>query len=138
MIANTDPIAGSRSADRFLARPLNCVPDLAVSSLSRRAGGAIGAALPGIHTNGPLGKPSWEEDEREAALKKDSFLFCVVLVACLNCMGQPVLMILSHWQHWQLGQLVSVVASALILNITLFGCLPTLYASWKVRQLLKE
>jgi hypothetical protein len=101
-------------------------------------GGIVGAVLPGIQAKGPLGKPLSEVDEREAALNKDSFLFCVVLIACLNCLGQPVLMILSHWQHWQMGQLVSVVAAALLLNITLFGCLPTLYASWKLRQLPNE
>jgi hypothetical protein len=98
----------------------------------------VTGAVPGIQLNGPLGKPSLEDDEREAALRKNSFLFCLGLLAFLNCLGQPVLMILSHWQNWQLGQLLSVVASALILNITLFGCLPTLYASWNLRQLPKE
>jgi hypothetical protein len=47
-------------------------------------------------------------------------------------------MVLSYWQHWQLAQLVSVVASALILNITLFGCVPTLFASWNQHQLPQE
>jgi hypothetical protein len=147
-----DEMSDAPSVDRK-HRPRRWVPiwliafscALLVLSLTSRSapylislGGVIGAVLPGIRINGPLGKPSWEDDEREAALRKDSFLFCVVLVACLNCLGQPVLMILSHWQNWQLGQLVSVVASALILNITLFGCLPTLYASWNLRQLPNE
>ena len=94
--------------------------------------------MPGIHMNGPLGKPSLEDDEREAALRKDSFLFCLGLLAVLNCLGQPCLMILSHWQDWQIAQTVSVVTSAFMLNATLFGCLPTLYASWNLRQLPKE
>jgi hypothetical protein len=94
--------------------------------------------VPMIHMNGPLGKPSLEDDEREAALRKDSFLFCLGLLACLNCLGQPFLMILSHSQNWQTVHSASVAGSALMLNITLFGCLPTLYASWKLRQLPKE
>jgi len=92
----------------------------------------------GIHMKGPLGKPSLEDDEREAALRKDSFLFCLGLLAGLNCLGQPILMILSHLQNWQTGQSVSVAGSALNLDLTLFGCLPTLYASWSLRQLPKD
>ena len=97
----------------------------------------VGAVL-AIHPGGPLGKPSLEDDEREAALRKDSFLFCLGLLAFLNCLGQPVLVILSHWQNWQTPRSLVVAASAFILNATLFGCLPTLYASWKLRQLPKE
>src|SRR5438876_7563575 len=44
-----------------------------------------------IYTHGPLGKPSREDDEREAALRKDSFLFCLGLLAGLNGLGQPIL-----------------------------------------------
>jgi hypothetical protein len=101
-------------------------------------GTVIVALMPVIHMNGPLGKPSLEDDEREAALRKDSFLFCLGLLACLNCLGQPFLMILSHLQNWQTVQSASVAGSALMLNITLFGCLPTLYASWNLRQLPQE
>jgi hypothetical protein len=101
-------------------------------------GGVIAASAPGIHMNGPLGKPSLEDDEREAALRKDSFLFCLGLLAFLNCLGQPVLMILSHLQNWQTVHTASVAGSVLMLNATLFGCLPTLYASWNLRQLPKE
>ncbi len=100
--------------------------------------GSIVAMVPGIHTSGPLGKPSLEDDEREAALRKDSFLFCLGLLAILNCLGQPILMILSHLQNWQTVRSASVAASALMLNATLLGCLPTLYASWKLRHLPKE
>jgi len=99
---------------------------------------SIMGMVPGIHMYGPLGKPSFEDDEREAALRKDSFLFCFGLLACLNCLGQPILLILSHWQNWQIAQSVSVAISALMLNATLFGSLPTLYASWNLRQLPKE
>jgi hypothetical protein len=93
---------------------------------------------PSIHMNGPLGKPSLEDDEREAALRKDSFLVCFALLAFLNCVGQLLLMTLSHLQNWQTGQSVFVAASAFMLNLTLFGCLPTLYASWRMPQLPKE
>jgi hypothetical protein len=96
------------------------------------------AVVPVYHVIGPLGKSSLEDDEREAALRKDSFLFCAGLLAGLNCLGQPVLMMLSQLQHWQTAQIVSVAGSALLLNLTLFGTLPTLYASWNLRQLPKE
>jgi hypothetical protein len=101
-------------------------------------GAVIVALMPVIHISGPLGKPSLEDDEREAALRKDSFLFCLGLLAFLNCLGQPFLMILSHLQSWQTARSASVAGSALMLNATLLGCLPTLYASWNLRQLPKE
>jgi hypothetical protein len=91
-----------------------------------------------IYTSGPLGKASCEDDEREAALRKDSFLFCLGLLAGLNCLGQPILLIVSHWQNWQTAHSVVVAVSALILNATLLGTLPTLYASWNFRKLPKE
>jgi hypothetical protein len=100
-------------------------------------GGAF-AMLPAIQMSGPLGRPSLEDDERESALRKDSFLFCMGLLAVLNVLGQPVLMILSHWQDWPMVRTASVVTSAFLLNATLFGCLPTLYASWRLPQLPKE
>src|ERR1700689_680578 len=56
-------------------------------------GVVIVAMVPVIHMNGPLGKPSLEDDEREAALRKNSFLFCLGLLTSLNCLGQPFLMI---------------------------------------------
>jgi hypothetical protein len=91
-----------------------------------------------IHTSGPLGKPSSEDDEREAALRKDSFLFCLALLAGLNCLGQPILLILSHWQNWDIAHGVIVTFSAVVLNATLLWTLPTLYASWNIPQLPKE
>ena len=111
--------------------------------------GAVVSIMPGMalsimtgvlvmYTSGPLGKPSREDDEREAALRKDSFLFCLGLLAGLNGLGQPILLIMSQWQNWQTGHSAFVVISALILNATLLGTLPTLYASWNFRQLPKE
>ena len=91
-----------------------------------------------IHFNGPLGKSALEDDEREAALRKDSFLFSLGLLVFLNCFGQLLFLGLSILQNWQTAQRVSVAASAFMLNLTLFWCLPTLYASWNMRQLPKE
>jgi hypothetical protein len=101
-------------------------------------GGGLFAMTPGVQINGPLGKSSLEDDEREAALRKDSFRFCLGVLAVLNCLGQPLLMILSHWKGWPFAQTASVVTTAFMLNATLFACLPTLYASWHLRQLPKE
>jgi hypothetical protein len=112
-------------------------PGAGISILAGLMASIVGTAL-AIHPSGPLGKPSLEDDEREAALRKDSFLFCFGLLAFLNCLGQPVLVILSHWQNWQAPRSLVVAASAFILNATLFGCLPTLYASWKLQRLPKE
>jgi hypothetical protein len=81
---------------------------------------------------------TWPSTLNLVALRKDSFLFCLGLLACLNCLGQPFLMILSHLQNWQTAQSAGVAASGLMLNATLFGCSPTLYASWNLRQLPKE
>ncbi len=94
--------------------------------------------LPAIHLYGPLGKSSLEDDEREATLRKDSYLFCLGWLAVLNCLGQPLVLILSHWQDWQTAQTASVATTAFMLNATLLGCLPTLYASWNLRQLPNE
>ena len=91
-----------------------------------------------IHTSGPLGKPSREDDEREATLRKDSFLFCLGLLAALNCLGQPSLLILSHWQGWSIAQSAMVVFCTLMLNAVLLGTLPTLYASWNFPRLPRE
>jgi hypothetical protein len=113
-------------------------PSALSAALGPSLSGAIVALVPMIHMNGPLGKPSLEDDEREAALRKDSFLFCLGLLTFLNCLGQPILTILSHLQNWQTAHCVSVAISALMLNATLFGCLPTLYASWTLGQLPKE
>ena len=108
------------------------------SGLLIALGSFIAAMVPSIHMYGPLGKSSLEDDEREAALRKDSYLVCFALLAFLNCVGQLLLMTLSHLQNWQTADSVFVAASAFMLNLTLFGCLPTLYASWRLPQLPKE
>jgi hypothetical protein len=94
--------------------------------------------LPVIQRLGPLGEPSIDDDEREAALRKDSFLFCLGLLACLNCLGQPVLAILSQLRNWQVGHTAIVAGTAFMMNACLFGSLPTLYASWWLGKLPAE
>jgi len=110
----------------------------AIISIVTAFWGSIVGMAPIIYISGPLGKPSWKDDEREAALRKDSFLFCLWPLAALNCLGQPILLILSHWQNWQFEHSASVVSLSLMLNAALLGCLPTLYASWKLGRLPKE
>ena len=100
-------------------------------------GGLIAMTM-GIHANGPLGNSSLEDDERQAALRKESFLFCLGMLAVLNVLGQPVLMLLSQWQDWTALRTATVVATGFMLNVALWGCLPTLYASWKLQDLSRE
>jgi hypothetical protein len=128
-------------ADRLLVRAVHTSLVRQSSALDvvwLSLGVLIVAPLPAIYMNGPLGHPSIEDDEREAALRKDSYLFCFGLLACLNCLGQPFLMIASQSRHWEVGHSAIVAGWGLMLNAALFGGLPTLYASWKLRQLPKE
>ena len=117
---------------------LDAVPLVTIIGVMAGFWGGLFAMLPGIYHNGPLGRSSLEDDEREAALRKDSLLFSLMLLAALNCVGQPLVMIWSHWQDWKIAQTASVAASAFMLNATLLGCLPTLHASWNLRKLPKE
>jgi len=103
-------------------------PSVLLTSL----GAVVVAWAPAIHMKGPLGRSALQDDEREAALRKDSYLFCFALLAFLNCVGQLLLLGVSVWQEWQPGHRVLVAASGVLLNLTLLGCLPTLYASWKL------
>jgi hypothetical protein len=117
---------------------LNLVSPGAVVSILTAMVVSIMAGVLLIHSGGPLGKSSCEDDEREAALRKDSVLFCLGVLAGLNCLGQPILLIVSHWQNWQTIHTAIVLFCALMLNATLLGTLPTLYASWNFQQLPRE
>jgi hypothetical protein len=108
------------------------------SALLTSLGAAIAAIAPGIHQRGPLGRSSLEDDEREAALRKDAFLFCLGVLAFLNCAGQLLLLGVYVLRRWDTADAVFAGASVLMLNLTLFWCLPTLHASWKLRQLPDE
>ena len=93
--------------------------------------------MPGIHMIGPLGKSSLQDDEREAALRKNPS-FCLGLLAVLNCLANPLSSCCLTGGIGNFAQTASVVTTAFMLNATLLGCLPTLYASWNLRQLPNE
>jgi hypothetical protein len=103
---------------------------------------SLGAIVPSmamyLHMMGPLGKPSLEDDEREAALRKDAYLVCFGLLAFLNCVGQLLLMSFALLRQWGAADAIFIGSSALLLNLTLFGSVPTLYVSWRVERLPNE
>jgi hypothetical protein len=94
---------------------------------------AIGL-VPIIQKMGPLGTASTEDDEREAALRGSAWFFCLAALACLNCLGQPLLAAWGVLRHWSAEHTLIVAGTIFMLNACLFGCLPTLYASWSSRQ----
>jgi hypothetical protein len=65
-------------------------------------------------------------------------LFCFGVLVVVNCLGQPILMMLSHLKNWPISRVVSAVTAAFALNAILFGCLPTMYASWNSKKLPKD
>lgn len=97
--------------------------------------GPIVAAVAAVSMNGPLGKPSIEDDEREAALRKDAFLFCLAVLAVANMVGGPVLMVMAGLQGWEMERMFGIAFALVIGNLTWFSSLPTLYASWKAPTL---
>ena len=133
-------------------RPLRWVPlfpivssvALFVASLVRPSvleismGAVVAGLLPLIQRLGPLGNPSIDDDEREASLRRNSWLFCFGLLAILNCLGQPVLALAAQLRGWPVGHTAIVIGTAFMLNVCLFGNLPTLYASWSLGQLSAE
>lgn len=105
-------------------------PSVLLTSL----GAVVASIAMSVHLTGPLGISALEDDEFEAALRKDAYLFCFGMLAFLNCFGQLFLMGLALLQRWDTVHVVFVGGSAFLLNLTLFGCLPTLYVSWRMRQ----
>lgn len=98
------------------------------------AGPAIAAAA-AIALNGPLGKPSIDDDEREAALRKNAFFFCLAILAFLNIVGGPVLLFTAAVNAWATERTIGVAFALFMANMTWFVSLPTLYASWKLPKL---
>jgi hypothetical protein len=88
---------------------------------------AVGAA---IAVNGPLGKPSIDDDEREAALRKNAFFFCVAFLAFANIIGGPILLLTAALHGWASERAIGAAFAVFIGNMTWFVSLPTLYASW--------
>ncbi len=99
------------------------------------AAGPIVAAVAAVSMHGPLGKPSIDDDEREAALRKDAYLFCLAVLACLNMAGGPALMVMAALQGWEAERMFGIAFALIIGNLTWFGSLPTLHASWKAPAL---
>lgn len=75
---------------------------------------AIAAA---IAINGPLGKPSIDDDEREAALRKNAFLFCMAFLAFSNIVGGPILLLLAALHQWPSERILSVAFSLFMGNM---------------------
>jgi hypothetical protein len=88
--------------------------------------------------NGPLGKPSTGDDEREAALRKNAFLFCLGCLALANALGGPALLLAAAWHGWRTERLVGLAFALFMANMTWFVSLPTLYASWKLPGLADD
>lgn len=109
-----------------------------IGSMWYVAAGPIVAAMTMVSINGPLGKPSLDDDEREAALRKDAFLFCLAVLAFLNILAGPALMVMAALNEWKIEQMAGVAFALVIGNLAWFGSLPTLYASWKSPQLSSE
>lgn len=107
----------------------------AVPLMSYGAAGAILAVASSIPINGPLGKSSIDDDEREAALRKNAFLFCLAFLAVANIVAGPVLLVASALNEWPIRRVLGVAFALFFGNMMWFISLPTLYASWKLPKL---
>lgn len=106
-----------------------------ISSISYAIAGPAVAAAAAMALNGPLGKPSIDDDEREAALRKSAFFFCLAILACVNIVGAPLLLVAAALDGWAAERIVGVAFALFMANMTWFVSLPTLYASWKLPRL---
>lgn len=100
--------------------------------------GSLMLVATAIAVNGPLGKRSIDDDEREAALRKNAFLFCMAFLAFSNIVGGPILLLTAALRGWAVERIVGVAFALFIGNMTWFVCLPTLYASWKLPKLSED
>lgn len=100
--------------------------------------GAFSALGATVNGNGPLGKSSLEDDEREAALRKDAWLFCLAVLAFANIVGQPALALMAMLQAWPVERIGGALFAVFMCNMLWLASLPTLYASWKLPKLQEE
>lgn len=114
---------------------LFCAVAFPMPHLSYAAAVPAMAAAAGIAMNGPLGKPSIDEDEREAALRKNAFFFCLAILAFANIVGGPLLLVTAGLHGWAAERIIGVAFALFMANMTWFVGLPTLYASWKLPRL---
>jgi MFS family permease len=102
-----------------------------VAGLAVAAGGSIA-------TNGPLGKPAVDDDEREAALRRSAYFVCIALLACANIVGGPLVLVAAAWHGWGVARVLGIAFALFMANMTWFVSLPTLYASWKLPSLADD
>lgn len=95
-------------------------------------GAPVMASTMAMAINGPLGKSSIDDDEREATLRRDAFFFCLAFLAFANIVGGPALLLAAALHGWAAERLMSIAFALFIGNMTWFASLPTLYASWKL------
>lgn len=91
-----------------------------------------------IAVAGPLGKPLIDDDEREAALRKNAFFFCMAFLAIANIVGGPILLLVAALHGWTAERIVGAAFALFMGNMTWFISLPTLYASWKLPRLAEN
>jgi hypothetical protein len=103
-----------------------------VSGASYGVGGPVIALAAGMMLNGPLGKSSRDDDEREALLRKNAYLFCLAILAFANIVGGPALLLAATSHAWTGERCVGVAFAWFLANMTWFTSLPTLYASWRL------
>ncbi len=97
--------------------------------------GPVMAVAAAIANKGPLGKPSINDDEYEAALRKNAFFFCMACLAVANIVGGPALLLAAGFKGWATERLVGIAFALFMANMIWFASLPTLYASWKLPAL---
>lgn len=110
------------------------VPHMSYAIAGSVMAGVAGTAA-AIVNNGPLGKPSIDDDEREAALRKNAFFFCLAILAFVNIVGGPMLLFAAALDEWVAERIISVACTLFMGNMIWFVALPTLYASWKLPRL---
>lgn len=94
--------------------------------------GPIMALAAAIAMNGPLSKPSIDDDEREAALRRNAFAFSMAFIAISNIVGGPILLLMVAQHGWVAERVVGVAFALFLGNMMWFVSLPTLYASWQL------
>jgi hypothetical protein len=80
-----------------------------------------------------------DDDEREAAVRKNAYLFCLAVLAALNILGHPFLIAaIELYGDLPAMRIIAIEVASFLLNMILFGTLPTLYASWASGSLPDE
>jgi len=110
---------------------VSCATAFAMPSMMYGVAAMLMPPAAAIALQGPLGKSSIDDDEREAALRRDAFFFCMALLALVNIVAGPVLLLSAALKGWTLEQIAGVAYALFMANMAWFVSLPTLYASWK-------